>query len=65
MVGQGYDGAANTSGRFKGVQAFVKQAYPKELYTHCNSHRLNLVISHACGEATLKKNARSHCIFFQ
>ena len=55
MVGQGYDGAANMSGRFQGVQAVVKQAHSKALCTHCSFHRLNLVISHACGDAALKK----------
>jgi len=59
MVGQGYDGAANMSGRFRGVQAIVKEAQPKALYTHCSSHRLNLVISHACGGATIKKTTRT------
>ena len=38
MVGQGYGGAANMSGRFQGVQAIVKKAHPKALYTHCSSH---------------------------
>ena len=55
MVGQGYDGAANMSGRFRGVQAIVKNSNPKALYTHFNSYRLNLVISQACGEKTLKR----------
>ena len=56
MVGQGDDGAANMSGRF---QAIVKEAHPKDLNTHCSSHRLNLVISHTCGDAALKKTTRT------
>ena len=59
MVWQGCDGAANMSGRFRGVQAIVKESYPKVLYTHGSSHRLNLVISQACGEKTLKRTART------
>ena len=55
MAGQGYDGAANMSGRFRGVQAIVKESYPTALYTRSSSHRLNLVISQACGEKTLKR----------
>ena len=46
------------SARFQGVQAIV-EAHPKALYTHCSSHRLNLVISHACGDAALKKTTRT------
>ncbi|XP_039247869.2 zinc finger MYM-type protein 1-like [Styela clava] len=58
IVGQGYDGVANMSGCFRGVQA-VDQAYPKACYTHCCSHSLNLVLSHACGGEGLKRTVRS------
>lgn len=48
MQGQGYDGAAAMRGRFRGVQKIIKDnMYPKELYTHCVSHLLNLCLSDA------------------
>ncbi|KAL4125945.1 hypothetical protein QTP88_010182 [Uroleucon formosanum] len=34
-------------GRFRGVQAIIKNMYPKALYTHCVSHSLNLCLSDA------------------
>jgi len=49
MYGQGYDGAANMAGRFKGTQTVVRETYPKALYVHCAAHSLNLAVSAACG----------------
>jgi len=43
MHGQGYDGASNMSGKYRGVQARVKELYPLAMYTHCCNHVLNLV----------------------
>jgi len=34
LSGQGYNGAATMSGNFRGVQAIMKNSYPKALYTH-------------------------------
>ena len=45
MRGQGYDGASNMSGKYRGVQARVKQLYPLAMYAHCCNHVLNLVTS--------------------
>lgn len=42
-VGQGYDGCSTMSGKEGGVQAIVRRKYPKALFVHCSSHRLNLV----------------------
>lgn len=55
MYGQGYDGAANMAGRFKGTQTVVRETYPKALYVHCAAHSLNLAVSAACGISGLKK----------
>ncbi|XP_050064715.1 zinc finger MYM-type protein 1-like [Aphis gossypii] len=41
MHGQGYDGASNMAGRFKGTQTIVRETYPKALYVHCAAHSLN------------------------
>lgn len=48
MYGQGYDGAANMSGQFKGVKSIIQAKYPKALYVHCVAHFLNLAVSSAC-----------------
>ena len=45
MRGQGYGGASNMSGKYRGVQARVKELCPLAMYTHCCNHVLNLVIS--------------------
>ncbi|XP_060574771.1 zinc finger MYM-type protein 1-like [Ruditapes philippinarum] len=50
MRGQGYDGAANMAGQYRGVQACIRQIFPKALYTHCKAHSLNLAIVHASKE---------------
>uniref|UniRef100_A0A8C6P238 Zinc finger MYM-type protein 1-like n=1 Tax=Nothobranchius furzeri TaxID=105023 RepID=A0A8C6P238_NOTFU len=42
--GQGYDGAANMSGQFKGLQSRIQKQNPKALYVHCQAHCLNLVL---------------------
>lgn len=47
MRGQGYDGAANMSGMFNGVQARIKERVPAASYEHCKSHQLNLPIVHS------------------
>ncbi len=46
--GQGYDGASNMSSSTVGVQAQIREASPLALYTHCQSHQLNLCIVKAC-----------------
>ncbi|KAK0131240.1 Zinc finger MYM-type protein 1 [Merluccius polli] len=43
--GQGYDGAANMSGIYSGVQARIAEREPLALYVHCAAHNLNLVIN--------------------
>jgi hypothetical protein len=48
LRGQGYDGAAAMSGRFNGVQAFIKEQHPQAVYVHCSAHSLNLAVSDAC-----------------
>ncbi|XP_022177819.1 zinc finger MYM-type protein 1-like [Myzus persicae] len=47
LIGQGYDGAGNMSGQFNGVQSRIRQLYPKAVFVHCASHRLNLALSSA------------------
>ena len=47
-LGQGYDGAAAVSGHINGLSAHICKNENKTIYTHCHSHRLNLVISASC-----------------
>lgn len=54
MIGQGYDGAAAMSGRFNGVQAYVRKFNDIAPYVHCASHSLNLVISDACNLQSIR-----------
>ena len=54
LRGQGYDGAANMSGKYRGVQERVKQVVPDAEYTHCKAHNLNLCIIHACKEPLVR-----------
>jgi len=66
MRGQGYDGATNMSGKYRGVQARAKELYPLAMYTHCCNHVLNLVIS-ASSQLPVIRNAMATisdiCVF--
>ncbi|XP_068242282.1 zinc finger MYM-type protein 1-like [Palaemon carinicauda] len=44
MRGQGYDGAANMSGIYNGLQSRLQRQNSKALYIHCHAHSLNLVL---------------------
>lgn len=43
--GQGYDGAANMSGIYSGVQARILKVVPNAIYVHCAAHNLNLILN--------------------
>ena len=43
--GQGYDGAANMSGVYTGVQARISEKEPLAQYVHCAAHNLNLALN--------------------
>lgn len=45
LRGQGYDGAANMSGIYNGVQAEILKVSPNAFYVHCAAHNLNLVLN--------------------
>lgn len=42
--GQGYDGASNMRGHWKGLQALFIIDYPHAYYVHCFAHRLQLAL---------------------
>ncbi|GFY36703.1 uncharacterized protein TNCV_2566651 [Trichonephila clavipes] len=46
--GQGYDGAANMSGAYGGLQKLTKDKQPRANYVHCSTYNLNLVLNDAC-----------------
>ena len=46
--GQGYDRAGAVSGHINGLSAHFLKINDKAVYTHCHSHRLNLVICSSC-----------------
>ena len=52
--GQGYDGAGDMAGRYNGAAALIKNDYPKALYVHCASHRLNLCVTSSYKIMTIK-----------
>jgi len=66
MHGRGYDGASNMSGKYRGVQARVKELCPLAMYTHCCNDVLNLVIS-TSSQLSVIRNAMATisdiCIF--
>ena len=45
QCGEGYNGAAAMSSRFRGAQACIAQHYPTARYIHCVSHSLNQAVS--------------------
>lgn len=52
--GQGYDGAGNMSGKFKGVQGRISNLNKKALYFHCASHNLSLCVLKSCQVSAVK-----------
>ena len=46
--GQGYDGTGNMAGECSGAAKLIKLKFPKALYFHCASHKLNLCVAHMC-----------------
>lgn len=54
MRAQGYDGAANMSGKYNGVQARILNTIPGATYVHCKSHCLNLAIVHSCKDNSVR-----------
>lgn len=47
LVGQSYDGAANMSGQYNGLQTLIQSENPRATFVWCWSHRLNLVVTDA------------------
>ena len=57
--GQGYDGAGNVAGKYKGASSIISRQYPKPLFVHCKSHLWNLCVAPPC-EIELVRNMMEH-----
>ena len=44
VVEQGYDGAGNVRGKYKGLKTKIQEIKPKALYIWCHGHRFNLAM---------------------
>lgn len=55
LTGQGCDGASSMSGRYNGVQKYVRDVHPGALYLHCSAHCLNLAIIFSCKISEIRK----------
>ena len=67
LRGQAYDGAEAMAGASKGAAARITARYPKALYTHCASHRLNLCVVKCCKIQevnSMMQTADNVCRFF-
>src|SRR5215469_2661102 len=68
LIAQTYDGANVMRGSSSGVQALVKEIYPKAEYIHCHAHQLNLVMQNAtsCNRNVRHffGNLQAICVFF-
>lgn len=58
--GQGYDGAANMSGKYSGLQARIKNKVPTADYIHCAAHNLNLVLNDSVQNIVEIRNFYGH-----
>ncbi|GLT98114.1 hypothetical protein SLE2022_156340 [Rubroshorea leprosula] len=53
ICGQGYDGASNMRGEFKGLQALISKECPYAYYIHYLAHHLQLALVAASKEVSL------------
>ncbi|XP_038679226.1 zinc finger MYM-type protein 1-like isoform X2 [Tripterygium wilfordii] len=44
LRGQGYDGASNMQGKYKGLKALILEENPCAFYVHCFAHQLQLAL---------------------
>ena len=57
LRGQCYDGASAMSGSQGGVAALIQREEPREVFTHCYGHAINLACGNAIKTCQLMKNA--------
>lgn len=56
VSGQCYEGAANMSGHFSGLQARILEDESGAMYVHCRPHLINLVVQDAMENITTVRN---------
>jgi len=56
LVGQGYDGASNISGKVQRVKSYIQAKHPKAIYVHCAAHSLNLAVSIKANKKLFRDN---------
>ena len=61
LRGQSYDNAANMSGKYKGMQAIIKERNHQAEYIPCVAHSLNLVGK--CAAECCQSAFRFSCLF--
>ena len=59
LHGQAYDGAGTMAGKSIDAAACITTKYPKALYTHCASHRLNLCVVKSCTIREIRNTMQS------
>ncbi|XP_023743324.1 uncharacterized protein LOC111891496 [Lactuca sativa] len=64
LRGQGYDGASNMCGEWKGLQALFLKDYPCAYYIHCMAHRLQLALVAAAREVSFVHEFFQNLSFF-
>jgi hypothetical protein len=58
LVGCCFDGAANMSGKFNGLQAKIKSELSSmAIYVHCHAHKLNLAVQSASNAINSVRNS--------
>ena len=65
LCGQRYDGARAMSRKVKGDAARIHFEYPKALFVHCVSHRLNLCIIKSCSGREKSNMNKLYCQILQ
>ncbi|XP_022160557.1 uncharacterized protein LOC111026735 [Myzus persicae] len=61
LISESFDGAANMSGQYSGLQAHLKKDSPKSIFTHCHAHVLNLIIGDITNCCIPAQNVFEYC----
>lgn len=61
LISESFDGAANMSGQYSGLQAHLKKDSPKSIFTHCHANVLNLIIGDITNCCIPSQNLFEYC----
>lgn len=56
LRGQSFDGCATMAGKYRGLQARIREVAPYAYFVHCYAHRLNLVLVDVCSKVAIGRN---------